>query len=357
MKAAALTPLAGLLMGNQSCQQSAPRELRKIVHMGQIQSQPLVIPGGPTFDFKSVANEQATGVIYAADGFALRSPNPVAFTASGMQGKFTKADMQMLAKAGMLETRNNKYSTEASCMVNLPMAKIQGSVNAFEILGGGGITLGFNPSGAYAGISLASLNFNVDLAQMDLSMRATHPITGNVLSNAAVNVTADQTKTRISAGINLGLFSIGPSFYYQTPLAQVTKNGLSIAVAQLKEKLKTETWYTRVLANHDTEITVVGGKDVNLVVGDQLAIYNDVYYWDGEPCASTYRGGTSVNPVAIIQIEAVGDEVSMGKVIQQTDTNSVVGARAAVYKLYDPNAKAAAAKTPAVQVPSEPTIQ
>ncbi|HRO66144.1 MAG TPA: hypothetical protein PL182_01115 [Pseudobdellovibrionaceae bacterium] len=342
-KFAGLLPLAALLMGNESCQKQveAPkaRELKKIVEMGRMSSPLMVIPGVTNFDFGFVANQQLYGVLMESDGFALRYLPPLSSSTidSAVSSNLSQNDVAIFRKARLSGGSVNQaanWSKEASCMVNLPMAKVSGSVNAFEIVGGGGLTIGFTPSGAHNGGGLSGdLGVQLQYAQMDLSMMAIRSLTNGTM--AAVNVTAKQTKTNINVGINLGMFRLGPSFFYQTPLASVTKNALIKAVTGLKENLAKEEWYTRVLANHDSHLTIIGGRNVNLEKGDQLAVYNELYYWHGEPCGSQYIGGAAQDPVAIAEVESVGDEISIVKLIKQSDENAVIGAKVTAYKLIE----------------------
>lgn len=348
IKGAMMLPLAGLLMGNQSCEQKPQtgRQLRKIVEFGKISSPAIRLPDGSAFDFQFVANQQAYGVLMASEGFALRyAPPVVSASASGIEfNRMSVGDQQLMSKLGKIDGNGIvNWSTTASCMVNMPAARIYGSVNSFEMIGGGGLTVGFTPAGSST-ITSAALGFQLEFAQMDLSMQAVRPLTNTLMS--AVNVNTKQTKTKVNLAISFGMFSLGPNFYYSTPLANVTKNGLTTAVTALKADLdKSEEWSTRVLANHDSHLTIIGGTNVNLEVGDQLNVYNEMYYWDGEPCNSTYRGGAATAPVAVIQIESVGDEISIGKVISQTDENAVIGAKVKLKQLHEvADAVAAVAK-------------
>ncbi len=351
-KAGILVAGAAMTMGNQKCEQqpqAAPvRSLKKIVDLGSIASSSVMFPGGSAFDFRFVANQQIYGVLMESKEFALKYNPPIAIppqeATRGDEGFFnlTKADGQMMkafAQAAGKDNYNVQYAKTAWCMVNIPQAKIAGSVNSFELIGGGGITLGFTPNGAYPTNGLASAGFNVEWAQLDLSMVALRPLTSKVI--AAANVTSKQTKTKVNFGLNFGAFSIGPSAYYQTPLAQVTKNALVKSVTSLNDQLKSEEWYTRVLANHDTHLIVVGGADVKLEPGDQLLVYNEDYYWEGEPCDSRYLGGgaQASSAVAKIEIDWVGDEISRGRVIEQNDENAVIGAKVKLFKFHDANYK------------------
>lgn len=335
---------AGLMMGNEKCQQQPVKEraLKKIVEMGTIKSSPIIFPGGTSFDFQFVANQQIYGVLTESEHFTLRYAPPIAIPPSqasvGDTNFFnlSKADGQMMKAFAQEAGKDNyavEYSKTAWCMVNLPQARIEGSVNSFEMIGGGGITIGFTPAGQVSN-GLTSAGLNLEWAQLDLSMMALRPLTSKVM--AASNVTTKQTKTKVSFGLNFGAFSIGPSAYYQTPLAQVSKNGLKLGVSDLDTKLKSEEWYTRVMANHDTHLVVVGGTDVGLEAGDQLLVYNEDYYWDGEPCNSRYLGGGAAagSAVAKIEIDWVGDEISRGKVIEQNDYNAVIGAKVKLFKFH-----------------------
>lgn len=343
LKAGALIPFALLLMGNESCQEkpvAKPRELKKIIDMGRMASPIMVIPGVTNFDFGFVANQQLYGVLAESEGFAFRYLPPLnpATMSSTLVNTLSKADGDLYSKILLKGPANQSvnWSKDASCMVNLPMARVSGSVNSFELVGGGGLTIGFTPSGAHNGGGFSGdLGVNIQYAQMDLSMMALHPITPGTM--AAVNVNAKQTKTNVNLGINLGMFRLGPSFFFQTPLASVTKNALTKAVTDLKEKLAKEEWYTRVLANHDSHLTIIGGRNVNLERGDQLAIHNELYYWEGEPCGSQsrYIGGAGTDPVAIAEVESVGDEISIVRIIKQSDENAVIGAKVKAYKLIE----------------------
>lgn len=351
-KIAVLVAGAAMTMGNTQCQQQqvAPaRTLKKIVDMGNIRSSAINFPGGSSFDFQFVANQQIYGVLTESKDFAFKYAPPIATapavattTATGDTNMFnlSKADSAMM-KASALEAGKSDYSLQyaqtAWCMVNLPQVKIAGSVNSFELIGGGGITLGFTPAGAYPTNGLASAGLNLQFAQLDLSMIATRPLTSTVVG--AANVTSKQTKTSVNFSLNFGAFSVGPSAYYQTPLASVSKAALQKAVSGLSDQLKSDEWYTRVMANHDTHLIIVGGTDVGVEVGDQFLVYNEEYYWDGEPCNSKYLGGGAAANAAVakIEIDYVGDEISRGRVIQQNDYNAVVGAKVKLSKFHDAN--------------------
>lgn len=341
-KALVIVCVSGLMMGNKSCEEKPvvkQRSLKKIVEMGQIKASPINLPGGGGFDFQFVANQQVYGVLAENEAFALRYSPPIIIDPGLARGDeflkmtaYDKSAFKSFAKSAGRDNYQVQYSKEAWCMVNLPQAKIAGSVNSFEMIGGGGLSLGYGLGGAYEVDMGPNVDFNVEYAQLDVSMIAMRPLTNKVM--AASNVTAKQTKTRVNFSFNIGAFRLGPRAYYQTPLASVTKKALTNSVDSLDQQLKSEEWFTRVLANHDTHIVVIGGQDVRLEAGDQLLVYNEDYYWEGEPCNSRYLGGgaASDSAVAKIELDWVGDEISRGRVIEQTDEAPVIGAKVKLFK-------------------------
>lgn len=351
LKAGVLLSAAGMMMGNQSCQEQpvATRELKRIVEMGKITAPAITLPQGGSFDFQYVANQQIYAVLQNSDHFALRYGTPVVpvSTTSSLESKMLNVSSsdKLMMKASALNngvSEKPQYSKDAECLINLPNARIGGSVNAFEMIGGVGVQIGFNAAGPIDVSGLTGVGFDIQWAQLDLSMMATHPLTAGLLS--AANVTSKQTKTKVNFTLNVGAFSVGPSAYYQTPLAKVTEKALVSGVSGLYDGLKAkEEWYSRVLMDHDTHLVILGGKNVGAKVGDQFNIYNEIYYWEGDPCNSKYYGGVGSNPVASIEIDSVGDEISFGKVISQTDENPVLGAKVKILKLA-PDAAAKSSK-------------
>lgn len=350
---------AGMLMGNQKCQQkqeTPQRVFKKIVELGHIQAQPIRLQDGSLFDFEFVANQQIYSVISENNQLAIKYVPPVsAPSTQGALAEFnlSENDQKMMQQFSVKSGKNPtglETSKDAWCMVNLPQVNIAGSVNSFEMIGGGGISIGFTSTGPINSGAAPGASFNVEWAQLDLSMIGYHPLSNAVL--AATNVTAKQTKTKVGFSFDAGSFRVGPSFYYQTPLASVTKKALTNAVSQIVSGMQKDAWYTRVMDNQDSHLIIVGGVDLNLEVGDQLLVYNEDYYWDGEPCNSNYLGGGSAagSAVAKIELDWVGDQISRGKIIEQNEHNAVVGAKVKLFKFHDPNFVAA---NPGVQ-PTRP---
>jgi hypothetical protein len=364
-----LFPMVLTMMGNEkSCEQqpvSQKRQLKRIVEIQKIVSPSVNFGPAGTFDFEFVANQQLIGVLQNSGDFAFRlmppvqsNPTPARFALNG-PGDFPESKILNLVgsdktlmkswlagpseKPAVLATQ----STEAWCMVNKPQAVISGSVNSFELLGGGGLSLGFSPAGAHA-VSVDMLKVGFEFFQLDLSLNATSPAP-LYMNLASSNVTSKQTKTRLGAGLNLGGITVGPSVYFQTPLAKVTKAALTKAVNDLRAKFKSDDWFTRVLANKDADLMIVGGANVNLKVGDELAIYNELYTWSGEPCDSTLEyDGIAKYPVAKGFVNTVGRDVSFLTLTYEEEERVQIGATVRLVRLVEdiPVAKSASS-TPA----------
>jgi len=349
IKASIMMMGAAMTMGNQKCEQKQTEEpktraLKKIVEVGALRSSPVNFPGG-SFDFQFVANQQIYSVLLDSDKFTFKYNPPIA-TPSGstingqkISYNLTSGDRQRMEAYAQAAAQKGNHGADLSqvawCMVNLPQVKIRGSVNSFELIGGGGLMLGFNSGGSHSTSGISGLGFDVSFAQLDLSLYGIAPLTDKVLGGGTVK--ASQTKTKVSFQLNFGGLAVGPSAYYQTPLAQVTKKALEKAVDTLSQDLDSrEVWYTRVMADYDTHLVIVGGTDVGLEEGDELLVYNEDYTWSGEPCNSTYLGGMSGSgsAVAKIRIDRVGDQISRGKVIEQNDYAPEVGAKVKLFKFH-----------------------
>lgn len=360
---------AGLLMGNEKCEQqqpiAKPRSLKKIVELGNMKSSPFLIPSGGSFDFQFVANQQLYGEIAESGQFTVRNAPTISGDPSNPTNEnpisLTPGDQKLLAKS-MSEAKQSDFRAEFSrtawCMVNLPQAKLGGSVNAFELIGGGGLSIGFNQNGNVgSGLGVGG-DFDVEYAQLDVSMNALPPLGKSRLAD--VNINAKQTKTKVSFKINFGAFGVGPRYYYQTPLASVTKTALQKGVDSLATSMAKDKWYSRVFMDHDTHVTIVGGRDVNLEVGDRLRIYNEEYAWSGEPCNSQYLGSVGLGEdsyYATVEVVSVGDELSRVKVVEfapnSMQRRAVVGGKVVLDKLHEEieaAKKAASSATPAQTV-------
>jgi hypothetical protein len=346
--------LAGSLMGNQGCEQKpealplSGRQLKKRADLGQITASTMNLPGGGKFDFRFVANAQIYDVLVKSGQFAMTYEQPTA--EAQLPVSINGRDAQKLKSWRLMPKVNSyaQYSDEASCMINIPQVRIGGTIRSFEAVGGGGVSIGFNPAGSFDVSMIPSASVMIEKAQLDLGLVAYSPLTKGLFSS--IDVTSKQTKVDLNLSINFGNFSLGPKFYFQSPLSKVTKSGLEKAVKVIADDLQQVPWNTRVLADHDTHIAIMGGSNVGLREGDQLAIYNETHYWEGEPCKSKYLGGASNSkePVAIIEVTELGEDIAQTRVLMQTDRNPKEGAKVVVHKLVEDPADSASKEASAI---------
>ncbi|MES3037790.1 MAG: hypothetical protein V4736_07780 [Bdellovibrionota bacterium] len=350
-----MLPLLGLMsMGNQSCQQSSAnkRQLKKLVEFKGLDAKPINLGTAGTFDFQWVATSQIYSVLFKSQAFTFKiAPTPTttvpSMDAAPVQSKSTLdlSDVNLGLKAGdlaqyenwVLEKNGGNYqeptfSNEARCMINLPQLSLAGSINSFEAVGGGGLSIGYSPTGPTTNLG-GSLSFKVEYAQLNLSMNAIDPLSNFV--KASTTIDQKQTKTNLNFMLNLVPFAGGLDYWSSTPLATVTQKALTKAVlniaGQVSDGKPGNEWYTRVLHDLDPELAIIGGANMGLQVGDQLAIYNDLHAWSGEACNSTYIGGASIKPSAIVEVVGLGDELSY-VTIKERFLDPVVGAKVKMYK-------------------------
>ncbi len=349
IKIGTIISIAGLMMGNQSCdkkQQPEPRSLKKIVSIGMISSQPVKLPDGNIFDFQFVVNQQVYNVLYESKAFAFRDNTPITGISMASDGSvlgklnFSKASLNLYEKIMDKSAERMVFPSQlAYCLINKPQFKIGGSVTSFELIGGGGLRLGFNQLGNFSGAGIGA-NFKVNVSQLELIMKALSPMKNAVLSS--VSFRANKTEQAGGFDLMIGPFSVGPSYYYNTPMAKVTRTALSGAIDLLKKDLQKAEWFSRILDYREEGggdlITVIGGNDVGMQIGDQLAVYNEITYWEGEPCNSsvTNEGGALGKPIGIIQITDVSPELSSGfftEKFQDFNPEYIPGAKLKVHKL------------------------
>lgn len=319
--------VAPLFMANKGCDkqeaQVQGRTLKKRVELGKINSAAFDLPGGGHFDFQFVANAQMYEVIQETGHFTMPYLEPTPTLRQSKLKSYSKLDSSLLKK-WMNKVSTPQIPEDVACLISMPQAYIGGSIKSFEMVGGGGLTIGFGPGGAFDVSRVPSASVLLSFAQLDVGLVAYSPVRKTVLATGSA--TAKQTKVDLNLTIDFGQFTLGPKFFFQSPLSKVTKKALTKAVEELSASLSAEPWKGRIHYNHDGLVLIEGGEDVGLMVGDTLDIYNENHFWEGEPCKSRYKGSTrSKTPVATIKVVSVGEALSEAEAISQTDWNPQPG--------------------------------
>ncbi|PIS11212.1 MAG: hypothetical protein COT73_05210 [Bdellovibrio sp. CG10_big_fil_rev_8_21_14_0_10_47_8] len=335
-----MIPFALLLMGNQQCKDpgTETRELRRRVQMGVIQAPPMPLTDGGNFDFKFAANAQLWDVLRKTQSF---STSTISSEAILDPGQMTQADRDAFNQCEDTTTDsfnqmvNGKVMTQTStCMITMPQAVINGEIVNFELTTSAGVTVGL-PQFAGLGVGLG-----IKKATLTMALQADHPlIPGHVIAASTPKAKRQEFNVNFSwapSGVGLGF-----DFYSKTDLASVVKKAMENGISDLKQQFDlSEPWYATVLKNCDKALMINAGSasDANLQVGDILEVYNVWYDWEGEACNSTLTGTmkSTAAPIAVVQVEIVGDTFSQARVIQQTATKILPGARVYVQKLVQP---------------------
>lgn len=336
-KIAILLSMSSLLMGNQGCQstpQAPARVLKRRVQVGQITAPSIILPaqaGYANFDFSYVANQQMVDVMNKTNSFSTANIDPYQdYSPAGLEklinNDFYTCATDIVTAQSVVPTpfpvmakgmANALPSYDNSCMMNLPQAIISGSINDFTLTGGGGINVGLsNVSG------LTGLSFAFEKYTLQVEMMAYKPLDIGQQHFVSSIQNANGYNGSMSATMNFGMLSLGPSGYIKTPLSTITLNGLTSAVTDLSTQWSDkDPWFTNVLKSCDSYIYINGSSDLGLKVGDILAVKNIVHMWDGKACASHWYGDVpDVTPVGYAQIVSLGDNLATAVMIKGNNT-------------------------------------
>jgi len=365
LKAATLVGLSGMLMGNQSCNQAAApaRVLARRVQLGQVTAPAITLPAtvsNSQFNFQYVANQQMLTVLSATKTFSTANIDPNAvYTPAGLDADISNdfnnctssTDTTMaptFIPAGRSASGMNEVMTNSnSCVINMPQAIVNGSINDFTLVGGGGLSL------SLANVALLpSANFSFQSYSLQVEMSAKFPLDPGNNAFASQTTNTSGYGGSLSATLNFGALSLGPSAYYQTPLSTITMNGLTSATTDLANQWSSQDpWYASVLKACGTFIYINGSSDLGLKVGDIVAIKNVTYEWNGTPCDSQSLGNVpDVNPVEYAQIVSLGDNLSVAQILKgnsaypQGNSSVYAGARVYMYQTAESVKSAQAAK-------------
>ena len=283
-----LLGIAGISMGNQSCQQAPTRQLKMEVALGPLGAMSMPLPTGEVLDFPTAVNTLYYSEVMNSDYFSIAGSLPTVTTpATGGQPVTTMAMVNRsaastspsapmasaaTASAGLalsandlavMQTHGFKQASTISasaassgpamksmgsvvamnlppadpdslvptCEYAVPIAKLGGQVLEFAAVDGAGISLGFSPT-ATMGIPITNVGAAVNFtsSQMTMEMNWTDNLENTLVATAPGVSYQDSTKFSInlSAVVTLGL-----NFFYTTPLATTIKGGIDAAMEQV----------------------------------------------------------------------------------------------------------------------------
>ena len=355
----ALLTLASTMMGNTTCQTQAPaaRELRRRVQMGQVVAPKINLPSGSSFDFQYVANAQMYDILTQTQAFSTATVDPTKiYDPSGLNrdeaAVFNQCGDntdQATSVLGKIMAKGSTISQSAACMIDMPQGVVSGNILDFTLTSKAGVSL------SLANVAfLPSASFTFQQSTLSLTMKVMSPLEkgGDAAGDTRVIATTSQDAFSNDWGADLQLsfggFSLGPSYYYNSPLSKVTSSGLTSGIDNLKTSWDAaEPWYAMVLRNCDKYIYINAGNasDAGLQVGDLVKIQNVDYRWSADACASDLMGTVDYigGPVAYATVISVGDNMSAAQIIDNDpnypyspDQLILPGARVYMQKLFVP---------------------
>ncbi len=349
-----LMPLLALgLMGNEGCEEEVVvpegRVLKKNAELSRLSSAQMVLPDGKPFDFEYLVNAQIYDVISRHNKFVVpfvAGASTTSFEAASVG--VADADFDRLSD-WQNETRNRVMAANVQgtpeCLKRGPQVELGGAVESFEIAGGGGLFFGFGPN--VGPITSIGGSIDVQFAQLSTSMVGYHPLSRVITGSGRARTT--QTRVDIDLSINFGLFRLGPRFFFQSPLANVSRRALDITLRNLSDDMDQKAeqdgrpaWETKVRNDMDTHVIIYAGRRHGLKVGDELAVYNMNHFWenDGTPCEVRYEGALRKSnvPAALLRIEndaELGDDITRARVFQQGQDAREPGAQVVMWKMVE----------------------
>ena len=282
-----LLGIAGISMGNQSCQQAAPaRQLKMEVALGPLSAMSMSMPTGEVLDFPTAVNTLYYSEVMNSDYFTISgslptvttptkggqpvsslemksmstssAPAPMASatTAAATLNNFTANDLAVMKAYGFAPPSSSGGSASGApaaksldsvvamdlppvdpdaavpaCEYNVPIAKLGGQVLSFAAVDGAGASIGYSPTAAL-GLPITNVGASVSFtsSQMQLEMNWTDNLENSLVATAPGVSYQDSTKFSINLS---ALVTLGLNFFYTTPLATTITGGIDAGLQQV----------------------------------------------------------------------------------------------------------------------------
>ena len=202
---------------------------------------------------------------------------------------------------------------------------IKTSVYAFELTDNTEISFGFNILNDF--FKALGLEIKLKRGALDLAMKVTDPL------NEAVPLAFESGQGKFKAGgvsakIDLSQIGIGFSFFAQTPLAGLTRDGLQSGFDNVVTKLAAQNtpWQNKVTKVIDEDNVVLSiGAVAGIRPGDKFGIYNVRNVWTGKPCESELliKQKLSDEPIAIAEATQVQNNAAILRIVSRTSAERI----------------------------------
>jgi len=240
------------------------------------------------------------------------------------------------------QIQNSLDTIQESCEAPNSKYNLNTDIVSLQIESKNNINFGFDLLGI---IRLFKTSFITKKGIFNLEMSVTDSLNEAKLL-ATGSGSSVMRQNEFSFSFNIDQFGISFENFSQTPLAELTKRGLSSTLDDLKSDFdqNTESWSSVVKAVIEdelyTDIIVASGKASNLKVGDLLSFYNVEHIWSGKPCESEYifSRRLSEEPSAIGEVILTRNHAAQIRVRSKSDEASStvnVGDEVKSYSLLD----------------------
>ncbi|MBX9768672.1 MAG: hypothetical protein K2X47_15465, partial [Bdellovibrionales bacterium] len=308
--------------------------LKKRVEFGRIEApDQFPLPGGAKIDFRFIINAQFPYVAKDHGSFYFANINSGIIQSTSADPVSQKIQSQYLPEElfkGILASADIP-----ECVVDLPMAVIQGDMLGFEFVNEVGVKFGYAPNETFR--PGGSVDVNVRQVQLDMGVKGLDPVSKEWIASAEVN--AKQTKTSVNFRATFNSLFVEPRFVFETPIGEVTSKAMVKALDDLNADLDAkEPWTTYVqnvrVSPSGTYVSIRGGVELGIKAGDQFTISNPSYVWKGQPCQSTgFRQGALPAGIGEARLNFVGRGMSELLLTQETDVIPKRGALVRIHKL------------------------
>ena len=336
-----MVPLVFILMGNEGCETEEKRRSGRHLKRGAsflgISASTIKVNDDIKIDLKGLLNRQFREAVNNSDFF-------ISVDRSKLQSFSDKRRrMARIFSTNLKSLASNR--TSSICTNDLPDILLGGSATDFEMTLSGGVSIGL---GGIVGGIITGVNVTVERMVMSLDMHAYEPLT---FTDFGSSVSRKQVKTDFSGGLFFNLFglAVNPTVKVPQQFASVTKKALRTTLNSLGQRIEdlefsgaVDPWSARVYAENDSHILINAGMKHGLKVGDHLWVSNMDYTWGGNkiPCDSPLRfqrrRDTFEKPLAVVQIESLGLDSALAKVVKETNLVDIEeGAKAFVFKLLE----------------------
>lgn len=336
-----------MAMGVESCEgTSKERYLRLSADVGPVKAQIIKLPDGRIIDYPYIANALFYYALMRDPHFIIDRPIQVGYptvtsTVGGIQKSRLLADSDevLLARYGFIKKAGagraslfSKATEVPICIAQSPEVRLSGNVITFELIGGGGVHVGYPGGGGGIPGGMGG-SLNLETTRLSVTLQSEDPLSRRPIAIDEGHA----SEVKLDASFNYMGF-IGLDFFFKTPLFGVVTSAFQESIdnlvtthmSRMSVQKWTEAWQSKVIfdpviADGDTHIAIRGGWRANIRKGDQFSVFNMHYKWIGSECESTldYAIAHPLEPIAEITVVEAAQDVAVARVTKTSQDYQV----------------------------------